>query len=42
MFANAEYPKHESLSCCDFNDFFRTKQCYSQVLADIGKEGAQI
>ena len=24
------------------NDFFRTKQCYSQVLDDIGKEGAQI
>ena len=22
------------------NDFFRTKQCYSQVLDDIGKEGA--
>lgn len=40
MFANAEYSKYKVYLAVILNDFFRTKQCYSQVLADIGKEGA--
>ena len=35
-------PNTKAYLAAILNDFFRTKQCYSQVLADIGKEGAQI
>lgn len=33
-------PNTKTYLAAIFNDFFRTKQCYSQVLDDIGKEGA--
>lgn len=35
-------PNTKAYLAAILNDFFRTKQCYSQVLDDIGKEGAQI
>ena len=35
-------PNAKAYLAAILNDFFRTKQCYSQVLDDIGKEGAQI
>ena len=33
-------PNTKAYLAAILNDFFRTKQCYSQVLDDIGKEGA--
>ena len=35
-------PNTKAYLSATLDDFFRTKQCYSQVLDDIGKEGAQI
>ena len=35
-------PNTKAYLAAILNDFFRTKQCYSQVLDDIGKERTQI